>query len=217
MRKVQPGYRYEIVARQFNAPLKVYETTPANGRRVIASLPPPDNAAIMVAERAWEMQLRIMNQGEDFTKVLEERNNGPRVSFLLTVPKDQALTAQETFSHVYGTVLDLRMVQQPDESVETTSLLYRPSLWKAVLAVNNDLRQRGETRLMKELPLIGGIMSGQEALRLTLFLQTHYRWAYGEDEQPTAAVWAERGELWNDIAEANTPLMERAPRAARAA
>ena len=208
-----PGYCYEIVARDFGTPLKVYETTPTEKRHLIASLPAPDNAAVMVAEREWEVQLRRQHDAENFCKVIEERNNGPKVSFLVTVPEHQALTAQEAFNYLYGTVLDMRMIQQAEEEIETTGLLHRPSLWKAVRAVNTDLHERGDQPLMKELPLLGPPMNGRDALVLTLFLQTHYRWD-GEDNLPRA-LWKERGEIWSDIAEANRELM--APRYIRVA
>lgn len=204
-----PGYQYEIVAREFDKPLKVYETTPTQRRHVIASLPAvPGNAAVLVAERAWEMALREQHEIDDWKQAVVDRNNGPSVSFLVTVPEEQAVTVQETLDGLYGVVLNIRMAQQPDETIATTAILPRPSLWKAIRAVNQDLESRDEQPLMAELPILGGPLNGKQALTLTLFLQTHYRWQ-GEDQEPEA-LWAARDDIWTDIAHANQKLM--APR-----
>lgn len=201
-----PGYRYEIVARESAEGLKVYETTPSEKRHVIASLP-LDNAAVLIAERAWEMQQRFANDAEGWSKIVDQRNNGPTTSYVVTVPENQSLTVQETLDCLYGTVLDIRMLQAEEPGMETTTVLHRPDVWKAVLAVNEDLKRRGLQPLMEELPLLGGPLRGEEALTLILFLQRHYRWT-GDREEPVA-IWPETGLSWTEIAEANRRLMAR--------
>ena len=199
----QPGYRFEVTARDTDDMARAHAATPDQKRHQIASVPTME-IAILAAERVWEVEFRKQQTAEQMKAVNQARAEGPAVRYVLDVTEPQAMVAQYCLETLYGTVVSMRMLQDDTEDAPSTALLHPPSLWRAVRAVNVDLAARGEWPPMRDI-LMEASPGGAANHELTMFLQNNFCW---EDEELVEAIWPRRGVVWADLASDHPALFD---------
>ena len=205
----QRGYRFEVVAKDIQAPVKAHATTPEQKRHQIASVPTIE-IGILAAERVWEVEFRKQHSAEQMKTINQARAEGPTVRYVLDVTEPQAMVAQQCIEFLYGTVTNMRMLHDDDPEGPGTALLQPASLWEAVQLVNEDLTTRGEWPPMRDI-LMQGAPGGREAHDLTLFLQNNYRWE--RDGTLVEAIWPDQGATWVELAAQHPGLFDKSRRA----
>ena len=215
----QEGRAYEAVNTGIPNPARAYSVKHgANGRpdkKTLIARVPTISLAVMAAEQVerWEQNGDLHGDDPTVAKRSQETRAAlkaePKFTYTFSVPVSQMSMIQENLPYI-DIDIQLNCATPHGAAALKRAVLPLAGLWKAIRAVNEDLKMRG---VQPNLPgpnlRTPYSAADQETTELLMLMQTHYRW--GPDQTLLENLWVKGASEWSEITRQYPNLFTRQP------